>query len=79
MIDDKERVLRLLVDRPQDACELSSSLNISRNPMFSLLATMEKEGLIVWDGQVWMVNPASDSRPNGSPDSSQPTEWDPNV
>ena len=51
MMDDKERVLKLLADRPQDACGLSSSLNISRNPMFSMLAAMEKEDLIVWNGQ----------------------------
>ena len=46
MMDDKERVLKLLADRPQDACGLLSSLNISRNPMFSMLAAMEKEDLI---------------------------------
>ena len=79
MMDDKARVLKLLADRPQDACGLSSSLNISCNPMFSLLATMEKEDLIAWSGQAWTVKPASDSRENGSPDSSQPSEGDPNA
>ena len=78
-MDDKARVLKLLADRPQDACGLSSSLSISRNPMFSLLLTMEEEDLIVWNGQEWALKPATDSRQIGSPDSSHSAAGGPNA
>ena len=69
-MDDKARILELLADRSQDAGWLSSRLGISRNAMFSLLTNMEKEDLIVWDDQEWLVKPASDVRQDASPDSS---------
>ena len=73
-IDDKARVLKLLAECPQDAGGLSTRLGISSNPLFSLLMKMEKEDLIVWNGQEWAVRPPSDSRQNGAPDSSLPSE-----
>ena len=79
-MDDKARVLKLLADRPQDAGGLSSSrLGLSRNTLFSLLMNMEKEGLIEWKGREWAVKPSSDSRQNGSPDSSHPSEGGSNA
>ncbi len=60
-MDDKEKVLKLLADRPQDAGGLSTRLGISRNPLFSLLMTMEKDGLIEWTGREWAMKPSSDS------------------
>ncbi len=78
-MDDKARVLELLADRPQDAGGLSSRLGLSRNMLFSLLMKMEKEDLIVWKDQEWAVKPSSDSRQNGSPDSSHPSEGGPDA
>ena len=78
-MDDKARVLELLADRPQDACALSSKLGIPRNALFSLLMNMEKEDLIEWNDQEWAVKPSSDSRQNGSPDSSYPSETGSNA
>ena len=67
-MDDRARVLESLADRPQNAVALCARLHISRDPLFSLLMKMEKEGLIEWKGQEWAVKPSSDSRQNGSPD-----------
>ena len=58
--DDRGKVLTLLAGGPQDARELSRKLSISRNPLFSLLMSMEKEDLIVWDGKEWAVKPSSE-------------------
>ena len=73
-MDDRTKVLQLLAEGPEDAFELGRKLGMSRNPLFSLLMRMEKEDLIVWNGQEWAVKPSSDSRQNGSPDSSHPPE-----
>ena len=60
-MDDNTRVLKLLADRPQDAVGLCSQLGISPNMLFTLLRKMEKEDLIVWNGEEWAVRPSSDS------------------
>ncbi len=73
-VDDRARVLESLADRPKNAVALCTRLGVSRNTLFSLLMNMEKEGLIEWKGQEWVVKPSSDSRQNGSPDSSHPSE-----
>ena len=78
-MDDKARLLNLLADRPQDAGGLSTRLGLSRNTVFSLLMKMEKEDLIEWKGREWAVKPSSDSRQNGSPDSSHPSEGGSNA
>ncbi len=78
-MDDKARVLKLLADRPQDAVGLCSRLGISPNTLFSLLRKMEKEELIVWNGQEWAVKPSSDSRQSDPPDTSDPSEGGPNA
>ena len=59
-MDDRNKILTLLAGGPQDARELARKLNISRNPLFSLLMKMEKEDLIVWKDQEWAVKPSSD-------------------
>ncbi len=61
-MDDRRKIFNLLAHAPQDARELARRLGISRNPLFSLLMSMEKENLIVWDGKEWAVKPSSDSR-----------------
>lgn len=58
--DDQNKILTLLAGGPEDARELSRKLSISRNPLFSLLMSMEKEDLIVWDGKEWAVKRLSD-------------------
>lgn len=73
-MDDKARVLKLLADRPQDAVGLCSRLGISPNPLFSLLRKMEKEDLIVWNGQEWVVKPSSDSKQSDLPDTCHPSD-----
>lgn len=73
-MDDRARVLKLLADSPQDAVGLCSLLGISRNPLFSLLMKMEKEGLIEWKDQEWAVKPPSDSKQSDLPDTSHPSE-----
>jgi predicted transcriptional regulator len=78
-MDDKARLLKLLADRSQDAVGLCSRLGISPNTLFSLLRKMEKEDLIVWKGREWAVKPSSESRQNGSPDSSHPSEGGSNA
>lgn len=61
-MDEKSKILKLLANGPQDAGGLSTRLDIARNTLFSLLMTMEKEGLIEWKGQEWAVKPSSDSQ-----------------
>ena len=59
-MDDQGKILKLLVHEPQDAREIARRLGISRNPMFSLLMKMEKDGLIEWKNQGWAVKPSSE-------------------
>jgi len=73
-MDDKARVLKLLADHPQDAVGLCSRLGVSPNTLFSLLRKMEKEDLIVWNGQEWAAKPSSDSKQSDLPDTSHPSE-----
>ncbi len=73
-MDKNARVLKLLADRPQDAAGLRSRLGMSRNTLFSLLRKMEKEDLIVWNGQEWAVKTSSDSKQSDLPDTSHPSE-----
>ena len=60
--DEKSKILNRLAHGPQDAGGLSTRLDIARNTLFSLLMTMEKEGLIEWKGQEWAVKPSADSQ-----------------
>ncbi len=78
-MDDNTRVLKLLADRPQDAVGLCSRLGISPNMLFTLLRKMEKEDLIVWNGQEWAVRPSSDSKQSDLPDTSNPSEGGSNA
>ncbi len=71
-MDEKSKILNLLANGPQDAGGLSTRLDIARNTLFSLLMTMEKEGLIEWKGQEWAVKPSSGSKQSDPPDTSHP-------
>ena len=73
-MDEKSKILNLLAHGFQNAGGLSTRLGISRNMMFSLLRKMEKEDLIVWNGQEWAVKPSSDSKQSDLPDTSHPSE-----
>ncbi len=73
-MDDQTKILTLLARGPQDARELARKVGIPRNPLFSLLMKMEKEGLIEWKGQEWTVKPSRDSKQNDLPDSSHQSE-----
>ena len=77
--DEKSKILSLLADGPQDAGGLSTQLGISRITLFSLLMNMEKEGLIEWKGQEWVVRPSSDSKQSDLPDTSHPSEGGSNA
>ena len=78
-MDDNTRVLKLLADRPQDAVGLCSQLGISPNMLFTLLRKMEKEDLIVWNGEEWAVRPSSDSKQSDLPDTCHPSEGGSNA
>ncbi len=78
-MDDNTRVLKLLADRPQDAVGLCSGLRISPNMLFTLLRKMEKEDLIVWNGEEWAVRPSSDSKLSDLPDICHPSEGGSNA
>ncbi len=78
-MDDNTRVLKLLADRPQDAVGLCSRLGISPNMLFTLLRKMEKEDLIVWNGEEWAVRPSSDSWQSDLPDTCHPSEGGSNA
>ena len=73
-MDEKSKILNLLAHEPQDVGGLCTRLGISRNTLFSLLIKMEKERLIVWNGQEWAVKPSSDSKQSDLPDKSHPSE-----
>ena len=73
-MDRKSKILNLLAGGPQDAGGLCSRLDISRHTLFSLLITMEKEGLIDWKGEEWVVKPSSKSKQSDLPDTSHPSE-----
>ena len=78
-MEDREKILTLLGDTPQDAGELSRKLGISRKTLFSLLMEMEKEDMIAWDGQEWVITPsAAPQRSNTPPSKSgggRPGDW----
>ena len=73
-MDDKRKILNLLAHGSQDARELARQLGIPRNPLFSLLMQMEKDGLIEWKDREWAVKPSSDSMQSDLPDTSDPSE-----
>jgi predicted transcriptional regulator len=73
-MDDKKRILNLLARRPHDASEMARMLNISRNMMFSMLRTMEREGAIMWNGHEWTLPQEEKDKPEGSPERGQDAE-----
>ncbi len=78
-MDEKSQILNLLADGPLDAGGLCSRLGISPNTLFSLLRKMEKEDLIVWNGEDWAVRPSSDTKLSDLPDTSHPCEGGSNA
>lgn len=68
-MENREKILTLLGDAPQDAGELSRKLGISRKALFSLLMNMEKEDMIAWDGQEWIITPSAEPKRSDTPPS----------
>ena len=66
---NREEILTLLGDAPQGADELSRKLGISRKTLFSLLMSMEKEDLIAWNGQEWIIPASAEPKPSDTPPS----------
>ncbi len=54
-MDDRDRILECLVEKPRDAGELGRLLGISRDTLFSTLMKMEQRELIAWDGREWSI------------------------
>ena len=61
-MDNEAKILDLLAEGPEDADGLARKLGIGSNTLFSWLMKMEKEDLIVWNGQAWDVTPSSESK-----------------
>lgn len=73
-MDDQAKTLKLLAIEPDDAGGLSRKLGIPRNALFSLLAKMEKENLIVWTGRKWALADSSEPKRRGDSDARPPAE-----